>query len=200
MQHRELTVAGAFELSPAVHGDDRGHFYEWYRADVLEDLTGDGFAMHSSGIAQANVSLSKAGTLRGIHFAQVPPGQAKYVTCLAGAVLDVVVDLRLDSPTFGAWEGVLLDPSRPRCVYIPEGLGHAFVALADDSLVTYLCSTPYTPSREHTVTPFDPAIGVEWPELDLHGRPMEFLLSERDRSAPTLEEARAQGLLSVTSP
>ena len=196
MQTRELTVPGAYELTPAVHGDDRGHFFEWYRAADLEALTGGGFAVHSGTIAQANASLSKAGTLRGIHFAQVPPGQAKYVTCLAGAVLDVVVDLRPDSPTFGSWDSVLLDAAQPRCVYLPEGLGHGFVALADDSLVTYLCSTPYTPAREHTITPFDPAIGIEWPERDLQGRPLEFLLSERDRTAPTLEEARAQGLLS----
>jgi dTDP-4-dehydrorhamnose 3,5-epimerase len=192
---RELTVAGAFELTPAVHADDRGTFHEWFRADVLDGLTGSGFAHHADGIAQANASLSRAGTIRGIHFAQVPPGQAKYVTCFAGAVLDVVVDLRTGSRTYGQWDAVLLDDDEHRCLYIPEGLGHAFIALADGSLVSYLCSTAYNPTREHTISPLDPAIGITWPTEDRDGRPLAHLLSERDRRAPSLEEVRRQGLL-----
>ena len=195
MQTRELTVAGAHEIVPTVHGDDRGRFHEWFRADVLRELTGHTFSLHSDSIAQANASLSRAGTLRGIHFAQVPPGQAKYVTCFAGAVLDVVVDLRPDSPTFGHWDSVLLDDVDHRCIWIPEGLGHAFLALDDDSLVSYLCSTGYAPGREHTITPFDTTIGIDWPTEDRHGRPLTYHLSERDRAAQTLTEARAAGIL-----
>jgi dTDP-4-dehydrorhamnose 3,5-epimerase len=191
----ELSIPGAFAITPVVHHDGRGSFHEWYRADVLDQLTGGGFATYSDRIAQANCSVSQAGTIRGIHFAQVPPGQAKYVTCLAGAVLDVVVDLRTGSPTYGTWDSVLLDDRDHRCVYIPEGLGHAFVALADHSVVSYLCSTPYNPDREHTVNPLDPEIGVAWPTEDRDGRPLEHLFSERDRLAPSLAEVRAQGLL-----
>jgi len=193
---RELGIAGAYEITPVVHGDDRGSFHEWFRADVLDGLTGGGFAPHSSAIAQANCSVSKAGTIRGIHFAQVPPGQAKYVTCLAGAVVDVVVDLREGSPGFGRWEAVLLDDVDRRCLYVPEGVGHSFMALADGSLVSYLCSTAYDPRREHSVNALDPEIGIEWPTTDRDGGPLEPLLSERDQAAPTLAEVRARGLLS----
>jgi dTDP-4-dehydrorhamnose 3,5-epimerase len=190
VQTRELSVPGAFELTPVVHGDTRGSFHEWFRVDRLRELTG-----HALDLAQANCSVSSAGTLRGIHFADVPPSQAKYVTCLSGAVLDVVVDIRVGSPTYGRWEGVLLDDQTRRCMYVSEGLGHAFMALEDRSLVTYLCSAPFAPGREHGVDPLDPAIGIEWPTTDRHGRDIAPLLSEKDRTAPTLEEARTQGLL-----
>lgn len=195
VQTRELTLPGAFEITPVVHGDERGTFHEWFRADVLDGLTGGGFAVHGDRIAQANCSVSVAGTLRGIHFAQVPPGQAKYVTCLVGAVLDVVVDLRTGSATYGRWDSVLLDDVDRRCVYVPEGLGHAFLALADGSLVSYLVSTAFDPAREHTIDPLDPAIGIEWPTTDLRGRPLELRLSDRDRTAPSLAAVREQGLL-----
>jgi dTDP-4-dehydrorhamnose 3,5-epimerase len=175
--------------------DARGSFHEWYRADLLEKVTGDGFGLHSPLIAQANCSVSRAGAVRGIHFAQVPPGQAKYVTCFAGAVLDVVVDLRTGSPTYGRWDSVLLDDVHRRCVYVPEGMGHAFVALADGSLVSYLVSTGYDPGREHGIDPFDAEIGIDWPTQDRDGRPLELTLSDKDRAAPSLAQARAQGLL-----
>jgi dTDP-4-dehydrorhamnose 3,5-epimerase len=191
----EMSVSGAFVMSPVVHGDRRGSFHEWYRADVLDEVTGGGFAAYAPTIAQGNCSVSRAGSLRGIHFAEVPPGQAKYVTCFAGAVLDVVVDLRTGSPTYGAWDSVLLDDVDRRCVYVPEGLGHGFVALADGSLVSYLVSTGYAPEREHSIDPFDPAIGIAWPTEDRDGRPLELTLSEKDRRAPTLAEVRARGLL-----
>ncbi len=195
MQINELSVPGAFEVVPTVHGDDRGAFYEWYRADLLGEVTGGRFAEHSPLIAQANCSLSQAGTLRGIHVSQVPPGQAKYVTCFAGAVLDVVVDLRVGSETFGRWDTVLLDAASPRCVYLAEGLGHGFLALADHSVVTYLCSTGYDPAREHTIDPFDPTLGIAWPTEDLAGEPLTYVLSPRDRDAQSLAEARERGLL-----
>jgi dTDP-4-dehydrorhamnose 3,5-epimerase len=195
VQTRELSIAGAHEITPLVHGDARGSFHEWYRADVLSGLTGGGFATYSDTIAQANCSLSQAGTLRGIHFAQVPPSQAKYVTCFSGAVLDVVVDLRTGSPTYGQWDSVLLDDVDRRCIYVPEGLGHAFMALADDSLVTYLCSTTYDPEREHSISPLDPEIGIDWPTTGRDGQPSDMILSDRDRQAQTLAEARGRGLL-----
>ena len=142
---------------------------------------------------QANASVSAKGVLRGIHFADVPPGQAKYVTCVKGSVLDVIVDIRVGSPTFGQWTSVLLDDRDRRAVYLSEGLGHGFCSLEDGSTVVYLCSEGYNPSGEHEVHPLDPAIGIEWP---LEG--IEPELSAKDAAAPTLAEAAAAGLLPVT--
>ena len=127
--------------------------------------------------------------LRGVHFADVPPGQAKYVTCLSGSVLDVVIDIRVGSPTFGAWDSVLLDTVDRRVIYLPEGMGHAFLSLEDASTVVYLCSTGYNPTGEHGINPIDPALGVEWPA------DITPLLSDKDREAPTLAEAEELGLL-----
>jgi dTDP-4-dehydrorhamnose 3,5-epimerase len=143
--------------------------------------------------------VSAAGVIRGTHFSQVPPGQAKYVTCLAGTVLDVVVDLRVGSPAFGSWESVLLDDVARRAVYIGEGLGHAFMSLSDGGTIAYLCSTPHVPDREHAIHPFDPQIGIAWPTADRDGRPVEPILSERDGAAPSLAEAAERGLLPDTA-
>jgi dTDP-4-dehydrorhamnose 3,5-epimerase len=174
---------GAFEVSPLQHVDARGSFQELYRADLLTAELG-----YPMNLAQANVSVSKAGVLRALHFASVPPGQAKYVTCTRGAGLDVIVDLRVGSPTFGHWESVLLDDVDRRAVYIAEGLGHGFCALTDDATLTYLCSEPYRPSQEHTVHALDPELAITWPVENP-------LLSERDAAAPSLAEARERGLL-----
>lgn len=190
MQTRELSVAGAYEFTPQVHRDDRGSFHEWFRVDRLAEATG-----RRLDLAQANTSVSSAGTVRGIHFAEVPPSQAKYVTCLRGAVLDVVVDIRVGSPTYGSWDAVELDDETRRCVFVSEGLGHAFMALEDDSVVSYLCSAPYTPEREHSVNPLDPEVGIEWPTTGRGGRRLSPALSPRDAAAPSLEEARLSGLL-----
>lgn len=179
----ELPIRGAWTFTPKLHHDDRGTFLEWYQAELVEKATG-----RPLGPAQANHSVSRRGVVRGIHFADIPPGQAKYVYCPRGAVLDYVVDIRLGSPTFGRYAAVRLDEQERRAVYISEGLGHAFVALTDDASVTYLCSTPYDPKAEHTVNPLDPAIGIDWGLA----RPV---LSERDAAAPTLAEAADAGLL-----
>jgi dTDP-4-dehydrorhamnose 3,5-epimerase len=187
---RELSIPGAFEVIPRVHGDERGAFLEWFRADRLAEETGYPFTL-----AQANASVSAAGAVRGIPFADVPPSQAKWVTCLHGSVLDVVVDVRVDSPTFGAWEAVTLDDTERRAVYLSEGLGHAFMSLEDSSVVTYLCSTLYAPGREHGIHPLDPEIGITWPAYARDGAPLEPLLSDKDAQAPSLAEARKAGLL-----
>ncbi|MEG3614325.1 dTDP-4-dehydrorhamnose 3,5-epimerase [Isoptericola haloaureus] len=190
MQFRELVVAGAYEITPQQHGDARGVFLEWFKASVFADHLG-----HDLDLQQANCSVSAAGVLRGIHFTDVPPGQAKYVTCPRGAVLDVVVDIRMGSPTFGRWDTVLLDDAERRAVYVGEGLGHAFLSLEDGSTVMYLCSTGYNPTAEHGVHPLDPAIGIEWPTTARDGAPLAPQLSEKDAAAPTLAEAQEQGLL-----
>ena len=179
-----LGIEGAWVFTPQVHSDDRGSFAEAFRgAEFAADL---GYRLD---VAQVNCSVSRRGVIRGIHYADVPPGQAKYVTCVAGAILDVVVDLRAGSPSFGKWEAVQLDARTRRAVFLAEGLGHAFMALTDDATALYLCSTPYAPGREHGVDPRDPAIGIAWP-LDT-----EPVLSEKDAAAPTLDEALHAGLL-----
>ncbi|WP_237569929.1 dTDP-4-dehydrorhamnose 3,5-epimerase [Mycolicibacterium lacusdiani] len=183
MTARELSVPGAWEITPAIHPDSRGRFFEWFTDAAFAEMTG-----HRFDLAQANASVSAKGVLRGLHFAELPPSQAKYVTCLRGSVFDVVVDIRVGSPTFGRWDSVLLDDREHRSVYLSEGLAHGFLALQDESTVAYLCSAPYAPGREHTVRATDPAVGIEWPVTDL-------VLSDRDAAAPTLAEVRAAGLL-----
>ncbi len=190
MQARELAIPGAWEFTTRHFGDDRGIFLEWFKDGPFAEQAG-----HSLTLAQANCSVSAAGVLRGIHFADVPPGQAKYVTCAKGAVLDVVVDLRVGSPTFGQWDSVLLDDVDRKAIYISEGLGHAFLSLEDGSTVMYLCSTPYAPGREHEVNPLDPEIGIEWPTVGRDGTPLTYQLSPKDEAAPLLSAARDLGVL-----
>ena len=184
MQVRPLKIADAYEITPRQFPDPRGVFLEWFKTTVLEGAVG-----HPLTVKQANHSASSRGTLRGVHFADVPPGQAKYVYCTRGAVLDVVVDIRVGSPTFGVSDAVRLDDVDRRGIYLSEGLGHAFLALTDDANVTYLCSEPYNPGHEHGIHPLDPELALPWP-TDL-----EPLLSEKDAAAPTLAQARDSGLL-----
>src|SRR4051812_25525166 len=178
-----LSIDGAWEITPKLHGDPRGLFAEWYRFDLLAEAVG-----HSLDLRQGNLSVSAAGVVRGIHFADVPPGQAKYVTCTRGAVLDVIVDIRVGSPTFGRWEGVQLDDVDRRAVYLGEGLGHGFCALSDDATITYLCSETYNPTGEHGIHPLDPDLGIVWP---VDGPQ----LSARDAAAPSLAQMRDAGRL-----
>lgn len=194
MKLRPLAVDGAWELTPIQHGDERGLFAEVYKSNLLADSIG-----HQLDLAQVNLSVSAAGVLRGVHFADVPPGQAKYVMCPSGAILDVIVDIRVGSPTFGMHDTVLLDDVDRRAVYLTEGLGHAFCSLADGSIATYLCSTGYNPSAEHGINPLDPELGIEWPATARDGNPLEYELSAKDTAAPGLLEARDSGLLPVYS-
>lgn len=178
-----LPIEGAWVMTPTIHGDSRGAFLEWFRATDFQRATG-----HRLNLAQANCSVSARGIVRGIHFADVPPGQAKYVTCVAGRVLDVIVDIRVGSPTFGQWTSVELDSESRRAVYLSEGLGHGFASLADGSTVVYLCSEGYNPEREHEIHPLDPALAIDW-QVD------EPQLSGKDAAAPTLAQAADEGLL-----
>ncbi|WP_380278753.1 dTDP-4-dehydrorhamnose 3,5-epimerase family protein [Kitasatospora purpeofusca] len=183
MKLRELSVPGALEITPKQLGDPRGMFMEWYRFDMLSEAVG-----HPLRLAQGNLSISARGVVRGIHFADVPPGQAKYVSCVRGAVLDVVVDLRVGSPTFGTWELVRLDDVERKSLYVCEGLGHGFCALTDGAALSYICSQTYNPVGEHGVHPLDPDLGIRWPVE-------EPRLSAKDGVAPSLAEAIAGGLL-----
>lgn len=181
---RPLGIEGAWVDTPRVFTDSRGRFHEWFRNDRFQDSLGREFRLE-----QANCSRSSRGALRGVHYAAVPPGQAKYVTCVSGAVLDVVVDIRTGSPGFGTWEAVRLDDTAHRGVYLSEGLGHAFMALEGGSTVVYLCSQPYAPQREYAIDPLDPVLGIAWPD------DLVPLLSDKDAAAPSLEEAARLDLL-----
>ncbi len=185
MQIRPLSIADAYEITPRQFPDDRGVFLESFRGDLLAEHLG-----HQPRVVQTNVSVSSRGTVRGIHYADVPPSQAKYITALSGSLIDYVVDIRVGSPTFGQWEAVLLDTVDRRAVYLPEGMGHAFAALEDDTTAMYLVTAPYNPGREHGLHPLDPQIGLGLPE-----GMQAPLLSAKDAAAPTLAEAQEQGLL-----
>lgn len=189
MQIRELSIPDAFEVTPLQRHDERGLFLEWYRFDELEEHVG-----HSLDLRQGNLSVSAAGVVRGIHFADVPAGQAKYVTAVSGSVIDFIIDIRVGSPTFGEWDSVLLDDVDRRAVYLAEGLGHAFVALTPGATVTYLVSDIYRPSGEHGINPLDPDIALDLPR-DIG----ELQLSPKDTSAPGLLEARDLGQLPTWS-
>jgi dTDP-4-dehydrorhamnose 3,5-epimerase len=176
-------IEGVWEFTPILRPDDRGVFLESFKAPVFEEAVG-----HPFDLQQMNISVSRGGTVRGVHFADVPPGQAKYVQCFDGVILDVVVDIRVGSPTFGQWDAIELSSQTRNGLYIAEGLGHAFCALSESVTVGYLCSEPYAPRHEHGITPVDPALGLPWPTGEL-------LLSPKDTEAPTLAEALEQGLL-----
>ena len=184
MKIRALKIEGSFEITPRQFHDDRGLFLESFRGDRLADAIG-----HRLDIIQTNVSVSSRGTVRGVHFADVPPSQAKYVTALSGSFLDFVIDIRVGSPTFGQWDSVLLDTVDRRAIYLAEGLGHVICSMADDSTVMYLCSATYDPVREHAVNPLDPELSLALPEG------VTPMLSAKDAAAPSLSEAAAQGLL-----
>jgi dTDP-4-dehydrorhamnose 3,5-epimerase len=184
MQITPLSVPGAWLCSPKIFPDDRGSFREWFRGDLLAAETGRRFE-----VVQANHSVSKRDVVRGVHYADVPPGQAKLVYCAAGSALDLVVDLRVGSPTFGAVETVHLDSAGGAAVFLSEGLGHAFRALEDATAIAYLLSTPYDPAREHAVSPADPTFAA------LDAPPGSFRLSPRDAAAPGVAAAAEMGIL-----
>jgi dTDP-4-dehydrorhamnose 3,5-epimerase len=185
VQIRELAIPDAWEFTPKQHADSRGVFFEFYRFEKLEELTG-----HPLDLRQGNMSVSAKGVVRGIHYALVPPGQAKYVTAPRGAFIDYIIDLRVGSPTFGTWDSVVIDDVDRKAVYLSEGLGHAIVSLTDQATVSYLVSEVFNPTRELGINVLDPEIGLVFPpEI---GEP---LLSPKDLEAPSLAEALASGLL-----
>jgi dTDP-4-dehydrorhamnose 3,5-epimerase len=165
---------GVALIAPAVHGDERGFFVETFSRDAWRQLGVDvEFVQH-------NHSRSSRGTLRGIHF-QTEPGQAKLLRCVRGAILDVAVDLRRDSPTYGQWEAHVLDDGKHHQLFVPVGFGHGFAVLSEVADVTYLVSSLYDPLTEAGIAWDDPDIGIDWQVSDP-------LLSERDKGAPKLSE------------
>ena len=185
MKLTPLGIEGAWLAESPIWKDDRGLFREWFKSVDIKDATGRNFE-----IEQANISLSSAGTLRGIHYSIAPGGQAKWITCVLGSIKDVIVDVRPDSKSFGQWIEVELSGDSGKAVFISEGLGHAFLALEDISAVAYLVSTPFSPTDEFEINPLDPEIGIEW-----GASPEDLKISSKDLNAPTLELLRSIGKL-----
>ncbi|GAA2560851.1 dTDP-4-dehydrorhamnose 3,5-epimerase [Streptomyces intermedius] len=185
MSARPLRVEGAYAFTPRVFPDGRGAFLSPYQEPAFTATVGHGLFP----VAQTNHSVSARDVVRGVHYTLTPPGAAKYVYCARGSAVDIVVDIRVGSPTFGAWDAVLLDQSEHRAVYFPLGLGHAFVSLQDDTVMSYMVSSSYVPEHELALTVLDPALGLPLPARD------RMILSDRDSVAPTLAEAAAAGAL-----
>lgn len=171
-----LGIEGAWLYTSEVHVDGRGYFSEWFKTEIIEDKLNRKFE-----VAQSNVSKSRKGVVRGIHLSAAPMGQAKWITCTSGSVWDVVVDLRPNSKTFRKWVSHELKAGSGESILIEEGLGHAFLALEDESIVSYLTTSSYKQEFERSISPTDPSIAITWPSSTLH-------FSERDKTAPSLTE------------
>ena len=171
-----LSIEGAWLFESPTHGDDRGYFREWFKSSVINETLGREF-----NVSQSNVSRSKKGVVRGIHFSMAPGGQAKWVTCANGSLWDVIVDIRPKSPTFKRWEAIELRAEEGKSLLISEGLGHAFLSLEDDTVISYLLTTPYSPKDEFAINPQDPEIGIKWPDIQL-------IFSDKDATAPSLRK------------
>lgn len=184
-QIRELFVEGALEFIPRASSDDRGLFVSPFQETQFRRVTGRRLFK----VAQTNHSKSHRGVVRGVHFTMTPPGCAKYVYCPHGAALDIVVDIRVGSPTFGKWDAVEVDPEHFRSIYFPIGVGHMFISLKDDTIMSYMISGEYVPEHELAISPLDPDLGLPLP------KDVQPILSDRDQIAPTLAEAERQGLL-----
>ena len=185
MKLTSLGIDGVWLAESPVWSDDRGFFREWFKSEDVKAATGREF-----GIEQANISLSSAGTLRGIHYSIAPQGQAKWITCVSGSLQDVIVDIRPESKTFGEWVDIELKGDSGKAVLISEGLGHGFLALEDNTAVAYLVSTPFSPTDEFEINPLDDKIGIKW-GMDLSS----LKISVKDKIAPTLVERLAEGKL-----
>lgn len=185
MEIRELAVEGALEFTPSAYPDERGLFVAPFQGPALAQARGQG----TFPVRQANQSRSRRGALRGIHYTRTPPGVAKYVSCAHGRALDIVVDLRVGSPTYGRWECVEMNQESFRSVYFPVGVGHAFIALEDDTVMSYMLNGSYVAENELAVSALDPRLALPIPDG------LEMILSPRDRVAISLEDAARQGLL-----
>jgi len=174
MKVRQLRIEGLRLIEPDIHVDHRGHFLEIFQEARYRS---EGVP---SEFVQENLSWSKKGVLRGLHF-QHPNAQAKLVSVLAGRAFDVVVDVRRGSPTFGHWHGEVLDDLKRKQLYIPTGLAHGFMALSDSVLFGYKCSAFYEPSSERGIRWDDPDIGIVWPDG-------KKIVSERDENFPSLAD------------
>ena len=185
MNVKELAINGVYIFTPQIYRDPRGFFIENFVQDKFFDQLNIRFP-----VEQINTSVSAKGVIRGIHFADVPPGQAKFVSVMNGKIQDFVVDLRVGSPSFGSSLSVLLDSETRQSLYLPEGIGHGFLSLYEDTVVSYLVSTKYNPMIERSINPLDKDI-----KLDFEYPIQDLIISERDSSAMSFKQALSEGLL-----
>jgi dTDP-4-dehydrorhamnose 3,5-epimerase len=183
MKTSALKISGSWLIEFQKFEDNRGYFYESFKEEDFQKQIG-----RQLSIKQTNTSSSSKGSVRGIHYALVPPSQAKLVQCQRGSIKDYVIDIRVGSPTFGKFEEIELSESSPTAIFIEEGLAHAFVALENNTIVTYYVNEKFNPEREKGINPFDKTLNVQWPDLEL-------ILSEKDKSAISLDEAKSQEIL-----
>jgi dTDP-4-dehydrorhamnose 3,5-epimerase len=189
MKITPLEIEGVWVAESPIWSDDRGFFREWFKSEDIKNATGRDF-----GIEQANISLSSKGTLRGIHYSIAPRGQAKWITCVSGAIKDVILDIRPESATFGKWVNVELRGDSGKAVLVSEGLGHGFISMEDNTVVAYLVSTPFSPGHEYEINPLDEKIAINWGMLT-----SDLKISEKDMKAPTLAERLEEGKLPSSS-
>ena len=187
MKIKPLGIEGAWVAESPVWTDDRGSFREWFKLSDIEKATERKFDLE-----QANVSSSKKGTIRGIHYSLAAKGQAKWITCISGSIRDVVVDIRPNSKTFGKWVAIDLSGNSGKAVFYSEGLGHGFISLEENSTVAYLVTSTYSPTEEFDINPLDETLGIDW-KLELE----DFIISEKDRNAPGLHQRRTEGKLPI---
>jgi dTDP-4-dehydrorhamnose 3,5-epimerase len=183
-----LGIEGAWLAESPIWSDERGYFREWFKIGDIEAATGINFS-----IQQANISQSDRGVIRGIHYSLAPEGQSKWITCVQGSILDVVVDIRPDSATFGKYKSVVLSGSEGRAVLIGPGLGHAFLSLENKTTIAYLLSSEYSPTQEFEIRPTDSELAIDW-ESHFDGGSTPTL-SSKDATAPTMRERLSQGHL-----
>ena len=181
MELTSLGIDGAWLVTSLVHADERGSFREWFKFDDIKSATGLDFS-----VAQANLSESRRGVVRGIHYSLASAGQAKLVTCISGKILDVIVDIRPKSPTFRQHVKVELAGGSGHVALIGAGLGHGFISLEDNSFVAYLITSKFSPIEEYEINPLDPELDINW-ILPNH----ELLLSPKDLAAPALHELQS---------
>lgn len=179
MPLQEMKIKGAWIHSPIRHNDERGYFEEQFKLSEIAAELGLSFT-----VRQVNQSVSNRGVIRGIHYTDSPEGQAKYISCPKGRIWDVVVDLRVGSPTFGQWDAAELSPQNGRSIFISPGLGHAFLSLDSDSVSTYLCSTEYDPTSDKGLNPLSSSLAINFQEIAERNGISQLIISQRDKGAP----------------
>lgn len=179
MTFTPMAIAGAWVHTPKVWPDERGTFHEVFKLSAISQELGRDFT-----VKQVNQSLSSKGVIRGIHWTASEEGQAKYVSCPSGALWDVVVDLRPESPTFGKWDAAFLTADNRKSILISEGLGHSFLALEDETVANYLCSSEFNPAGDKTISPLSPKLAIDFTSVASEHAIGHFLLSPKDSEAP----------------
>ena len=183
---KPLSIHGAWLLQSRVFADNRGTFSEWFKSSLLTELTGESFEP-----VQANISVSNAGVIRGIHYSLAPRGQAKLVTVLRGSIMDIAIDARVGSPTFGKYESAELRAGDGQAMFLRHDMAHAFQALEDNTVVSYLVSSEYSPTDEKEISPMCSSLNIGW------SAKLQVVLSDKDRAAPNLVTQQSLNLLPI---